>query len=83
MFVDMRTMGESSEIEAHVRDLNSRLKRKSSKSTRESVYSDVTGKLASLSMLSIYKVQIDETEDDSHKHFFSTPLRRWEPIAMP
>lgn len=71
MFVDMRAMGERhrAEIDAYVRDLNTRLRRKGNKATRESVYSDITGKLASRSMLSIYSVQIDETNDDGHKHF--------------
>lgn len=71
MFVDMRAMGERhrAEVDAYVQDLNARLRRKGSKATRESVYSDITGKLASRSMLSIYKVQIDEKDDDGHKHF--------------
>lgn len=71
MFVDMRAMGERhrAEIDAYVRDLNTRLRRKGNKATRESVHVDITGKLASRSMLSIYSVQIDETNDDGHKHF--------------
>ena len=71
MFVDMRAMGERhrAEVEAYVRDLNARLRRKGNKATRESVYSDITGKLASRSMLSIYTVHIDEKDDDGHKHF--------------
>jgi transposase len=70
MFVDMRTMGERhrAEIDAYLRDLNARLRRKGNKATRESVYSSITGKLASRSMLSIYTVQIDENNDDSHEH---------------
>ena len=52
-----------------MRDLNRRLRRKGTKATRESAYSDITGKLASRSMLSIYTVQIDEKDDDGHKHF--------------
>lgn len=71
MFVDMRAIGEKHrrEIEAHVADLNTRLKRKTARSTREAVYADITGKLASRSMLSIYNVQIDRTADGDHEHF--------------
>ena len=71
MFVDMRAMGKRhrAEVEAYVRDLNARLRRKSNKATRESAHSDITGKLASRSMLSIYTVQLDEKDDDGHKHF--------------
>ncbi len=71
MFVDMRATGERhrAEIDAYVRDLNARLQRNSRKATRESVYSDITGKLASRSMLSIYTVQIDEEDNNGHKHF--------------
>lgn len=70
MFADMRTMGERhrQEIDAYVRDLNARLRRKSNKATRESVYSDITGKLASRSMLSVYTVHIHEDNTDSHDH---------------
>jgi len=71
MFVDMRAMGERhrAEVDACVRDLNVRLRRKGSKATRESVYSDITAKLASRSMLSSYTVQLDEKDDDGHRHF--------------
>jgi ParB-like chromosome segregation protein Spo0J len=71
MFVDMRAMGERhrAEIDAYVRDLNVRLRRRSNTVTRESVYADITGKLASHSMLSIYTVQIGEKDDAGHKHF--------------
>jgi hypothetical protein len=71
MFVDMRAMGERhrTEIDSYVRDLNARLRRKSNKATREWAYSDITSKLASRSMLSIYTVQLDERDDDGHTHF--------------
>lgn len=71
MCVDQRAMGERhrQEIETHVRDLNARLKRKGTRWTRESVYADITDKLAARSLLSIYAVQIDEVTQDEHKHF--------------
>lgn len=71
MFVDMRAMGQRhrQEIDAYVRDLNARLRHKGSKATRESAYSDITGKLAARSMLSVYTAQIEETTADGHQHF--------------
>ena len=65
MSVDMRAMGERNrpELAACVRDLNVRLHRKA---TRKSLYS---AKLTSRSMLSIYTVQLDEKDDDGHRHF--------------
>ena len=71
MLVDMRAMGQRhrQEIDAYVRDLNARLRHKGLKATRESVYSDITGKLASRSMLSIYTAQIEEKTADGHPHF--------------
>jgi len=70
LFVDMRAMGERhrAEVDAYVQDVNARLGRKGNEATRESAHSDITGKLASRSMLSIYTVQIDEKDDEGHKH---------------
>lgn len=47
-FADMRATRERhrAEIDAYVSDLSAPLPRKSNKATRESVYSDITGKLA-------------------------------------
>jgi hypothetical protein len=64
-------MGERhrAEVNAYVRDLNARLRRKGNKATRESVYSDITAKLASRSLLSICTVQIDERVEAGLKQF--------------
>jgi len=72
MLVDQRTMGERhrKEVESHVRDLNVRLRGKGGpKRTRESIHSEVANKLASRSLLSIYKVQVEEVVQGNHKHF--------------
>lgn len=71
MFVDQRAVGERhrKEIEATVRDLNARLRRKGPMRTREAVYSEIAQKLAARSLLSVYEVNIDEVHDDGHTHF--------------
>ena len=57
------------QVEAYVHNVNARVRRKGNKATRESAHCDITGKLASRSMLSIDTVQIDEQDDEGHERF--------------
>jgi len=70
MFAEMRATAERHrrEIETYLRDLNARLRCKNSRTTRESVFSDITAKLAAQSMLSIYSVHVDTSFEDGHEH---------------
>ncbi len=62
MFVDQRSTAQRhlTEIEDHVADLNRRLRRKSCRRSRESVQVEITNKLASRALLSVYKVELYE-----------------------
>ena len=71
MFVDQRTIAERHcrEIESYVRDLNLRLKGHHSRWTTESIHRDITNKLASRSMVSIYTPSVEKVTDEEHEHF--------------
>ena len=62
MFVDQRSTAQRhlTEIEDHVADLNRRLRRESCRRSRESVQVEITNKLASRALLSVYKVELCE-----------------------
>ncbi len=74
MFVDQRVIARRhrEEIEAFVADLNTRLKHKSNKATREVVYAEVRSKLAARSMLTLYDVRVEEVTTDGRRHLAVT-----------
>ena len=71
MFVDQRTIAERhrQEIESYLQDLNLRLKGRHSRWTTESIHGDITNKLASRSMVTIYTPSIEKVTDGGHEHF--------------
>lgn len=70
MFVDQRTLADTHRraVQELVADLNRRLRRGRNQRTRESVYAEVANKLASLSLLSVFAIDLAEVEDDAGKH---------------
>ena len=72
MFADQRATAQRhlEQAEEHVADLNRRLRQKRAQRTRESVQVEVANKLASLSLLSVYDVEICEADaaDDGAGH---------------
>ena len=74
MLVDQRAIArrQREELEAFVRDLNLRLRHKSSKATRETVHAEVLGKLQARSMVSLYEVRVEKVTTDGHRHLWVT-----------
>ena len=70
LFVEMRATAERhrTEIDTYISDLNARLRCRSNKATRESVYADISAKLSSRSMLSVYAISVDSCIDKGHEH---------------
>ena len=71
MLADQRLVAHRhrAEIDSFVADLNVRLKRADSRKTVQSVYAQVKRKLSSMSMVSVYRIDIDEVETEGRKHF--------------
>ena len=71
MLVDQRTIGERQrrQLEDFVRDLNIRLAHTNRERPADAVYAEVTGKLAALSLLSVYTPRVDRASDAESKHW--------------
>lgn len=72
MFADQRATARRhlEKVEAHVADLNRRLSRGRSWRSREAIQVEVSNKLASLSLLSVYEMEIEEVarSDEGQPH---------------